>query len=404
MNNKHLARKKILFIWIVIAFSASLGMCFLGSIVDIASDFGVSLSVAGQVVSIYSLSFALLGPVLVKKFGRYDYYRTIMYSLLLLLAINLVTRYATTIGVLFGIRIISAAIVSFIITKCFGYVTEHATKETLSKYLGILYTSFAAANTFLIPLYSYLSTRYGWLSIPTILLISFALLAATLHFFIKLESKNKTASSISDTPHDKTDNSSKLSKKQDNAPRPWYTDSYNIKLLATTFLVLGSNMILMGYITPYFLRLGASENMISLVLFLFGLGGIIGSYTSSKISNLFSEQKSLQIILLVYSCFFLLIYFIENIYVLAAMIFIWSASQWSSGPLIQKMLVQNANNHREGEILLNINMSFINFGISFGVMVGGMVINYNLDIIPLVSMLVASIAFFIQSFIAERRS
>lgn len=42
--------KKIIVLWITVFFSASMALCFLGSIDDISKDFSISLSLSGQIL------------------------------------------------------------------------------------------------------------------------------------------------------------------------------------------------------------------------------------------------------------------------------------------------------------------------------------------------------------------
>ncbi len=389
VNERDLTRPKMIFIWLLVLFSSSLGLCFVGSVHEIAETFHVSLSVAGQVVSIYTLSFAFLGPLFIKKYGRLKYKKAILYALVLLLISNVLIQFASSILLFFIVRVLSAGLVSYLITKCFGYVTECSSGKTLGKNLSLLYTSFAAANTFIIPLFSYISNHYGWMMITNVLIVGFMVFALLVQFLVKLEGREKNQT-------DKIKNETSREIKQKNVV--WYKNRHIVKLLLMTICVLGSNMMVMSYISPYLLYFGNTSNSISVILFIFGVGGIVGSYTSSKLTNRFSEYKSMRFILTAYALLFSLIYFVQNIYAFGVVIFAWSATQWSSGPLIQKMLVNYAQDSREAEVLLNLNMSFINIGMSLGVIIGGLVIEFSMKVLPLAGMVIALGALLIHLF------
>lgn len=364
--------KKIIVLWITVFFSASMALCFLGSIDDISKDFSISLSLSGQILSVYALSFAILGPGLIKVFGKFSYKISILTSVILLLFSNLLIAYIHDIKVFFIIRIISAGIASFLITKCFGYITEFSSLKKVGKNLGILYSAFAAANTFLIPTYSHISNNFGWRVVPQLLSASFIFVVILTVYCIEFDDffiKNKI---------DCCDDYSKIE---------WYRNIEVIMLLFTTICILGSNMIFMGYIDPFLKNNG--NNSVSIVLFIFGVGGILGSYISSKISNKCSEKKGLKIILIAYTLLLPIIYIFKNIYILSFLIFLWSVIQWASGPMIQKMLINKSRNNRESEKLLSLNMSFINFGISLGGILGGVAIKYSIQKLPLFAMSMA---------------
>lgn len=101
------------------------------------------------------------------------------------------------------------------------------------------------------------------------------------------------------------------------------------------------------------------------------------------------RKKGLKIILIVYTLLLPIIYIFKNIYILSFLIFLWSVIQWASGPMIQKMLINKSRNNREYEKLLSLNMSFINFGISLGGILGGVAIKYSIQKLPLFAMSMA---------------
>ena len=372
-------------LWIAVFFSSSIALCFLGAINDIAKEFSISLSLSGQTSTVYGLSFAILGPVLINLFANTSYKKSILSSAIMLFFLNLLVSYTNDIKTFFILRVIIAGLAAFLITKCFGYITEFSSKEKVGKNLSILYTSFPAANTFLIPLYSYISDIFGWREISQILAVSFIAIIIFSMCYIKLD-RNIIMYRVD-------------SYKTDFYKVKWYKNIRVVILLCTTICILGSNMILMGYIEPFLIHSG--NHSVSIVLFIFGVGGVLGSYISSKVSDRYSESKGLKIVTYTYILLLPIIYIFQNTYLLSIVIFLWSVAQWASGPMIQKMLVGNARNNIESEILLSLNMSLINWGISLGGIIGGVAIKYSISQLPLVAMGVAVLPIIMEKLIKE---
>ncbi|MBX9391654.1 MFS transporter, partial [Streptomonospora halotolerans] len=79
-----------------------------GMLSDIASHTGVSVSLAGQLVTVYALTYAVAAPVVSTQFGRGDRRRLLAAALALCALGNLLTALAPGFGALLAARVLTA--------------------------------------------------------------------------------------------------------------------------------------------------------------------------------------------------------------------------------------------------------------------------------------------------------
>lgn len=131
---------------------------------------------------------------------------------------------------------------------------------------------------------------------------------------------------------------------------------------------------------------------ISHILFIAGIGGVIGSYLSSYFMNKLGIQKSLILSISLFACSLMLLTFKLPIYSLYIVIFIGGICQWATGPIIQYEL-SSSSDENVREQLISLNMSALNIGSSIGSAIGGLFISYtSISNLPLLASLFAGIA------------
>lgn len=79
-----------------------------GILPDVAASFGVPVAVAGQMVTIYALGFALLSPVIAATMAHWPRKRLLLTGLAIFIAGNMLTAVAPTIGLALASRLIAA--------------------------------------------------------------------------------------------------------------------------------------------------------------------------------------------------------------------------------------------------------------------------------------------------------
>src|SRR5690625_7778 len=100
--------KRVYFLMMV-SFVVGMVVLIISGILDlIANDFNISLGQAGLLITVFSLIFAIAGPILLVATAKIERRRLTLIFLLLFFLSNMVTIFSPTFGILFFGRILTA--------------------------------------------------------------------------------------------------------------------------------------------------------------------------------------------------------------------------------------------------------------------------------------------------------
>lgn len=361
-------------LWASIFIAGSIELCFVGVVTSMSSVFSKNISVMGLTITLYSLSFTFFGPICMRAVKGINY-KTIFIACLGIVAVgNILSIFTNNFYLFLLYRALIGTASSVLISKSLSLASELSSSETLNRNLGFLYTAFAGANTFAIPIFSYLGNKFSWKTIPLIIiLISISIILAAL-FYIP---KNYYGKENTNTQKKRTR----------------LIDSIEpVKVLLTTVIILCSNMVFIGYLNPYMDKMGFMKSEITIALFIFGVGGILGSYISPYLTKKYSIKQSLILLLSVYALLLIVIQINHIKWAFFPLMFSWSIAQWATGPLLQNYLIKQTTTDKE--LFISLNVSAINIGSALGGLLGGIVISVvPLNFLPFCAMLTECFAF-----------
>src|SRR5699024_11775601 len=125
---------KRVYLLMVVSFIVGMVELIIGGILDlIAQDLHVSLGQAGMLITIFSLTFAISGPILLVLTAGYERKRLTMVFLLIFFLGNIVSIFSHTYSVLFLSRFISAFSGALLLILCLIIVQSfivHLIRET----------------------------------------------------------------------------------------------------------------------------------------------------------------------------------------------------------------------------------------------------------------------------------
>lgn len=370
-------KKKILLIqfFIILFLTGTMESIIAGIMPFISSEYQVSDSITGQLTTIYTGIFAIFGPILVFSLRQYQSKLIYLLSLVLFGISNLLVYSGGPLLILFLSRILCALSASVVVAKtlemCF-HVFHNDKKK-----LAIVNMGFSASIALGVPFGTFISGLTDWKIIFLFTGLSSLLLAISLFGMLNLNYKV-------------------VLNRKENALKDIFIKMCsfkNLRLLLTTMLILLANMAIYGYIAPFLVHMYQfTTQEISHILFIAGIGGVIGSYLSSYLMNKLGIQKSLILSISLFACSLMLLAFKLPIYLLYIVIFIGGICQWATGPIIQYEL-SSSSDENVREQLISLNMSALNIGSSIGSAIGGLFISYtSISNLPLLASLFAGIA------------
>lgn len=113
-----------------------------------SQDLHVSEAVVGQLVTMYALTFAICGPILVKLTNRFSSRPVLLWTLLIFIIGNGIIAVAPNFSILVVGRIISSAAAALIIVKVLAITAMLSAPKNRGKMIGLVYTGFSGANVF----------------------------------------------------------------------------------------------------------------------------------------------------------------------------------------------------------------------------------------------------------------
>lgn len=151
----------------------------------------------------------------------------------------------------------------------------------------------------------------------------------------------------------------------------------NIKIVLiqlTSFFFLAGHLTLYAYLTPFLQStLGLEGNAISLMYLLFGIAAIIGGGVGGILTDRIGPKKTIVSVISVFIISITSIPFVTSILpIFIIVMMVWSMLSWAITPAMQSYLITTSPD--TSDIQQSLNNSALHFGIAFGSMIGGVVI------------------------------
>lgn len=360
--------KKLLTTFTVGVFLLGMMELIISGILELmSSDLNISHALTGQLITVYAVSFALFGPVLVKLTENQRPKPIIMISLGVFIIGNIIFGLSSTFIMLALGRVVTAMAAAVFIVKIMDMTVVLSEPAKRGKMIALVYMGFSAANVFGIPLGTLVGTTAGWRMIFLYVIILAIIVGAGIITFVP----DKKSDDVEEVPVSKVKNMRNV-----------------VFYIGVTMAVLIGNYIVIGYISPLMTSNGFSLENVSIALFIAGAGGMLGTYLGGNMVDKIGPKKTITIMLILFAATMAVMPLLYDIPMLFYFnLFIWSLFQWSTSPAVQSGLVQNVEGSAAN--VFSWNMSGLNLGIGIGAVIGGIFIsNFDISYAPWLSLFI----------------
>lgn len=336
------------------------GYALAGLLPKVAADVGVTVPVAGQLITAFSLAFAVGSPLLAVLTGHFERKRLLMGSMLVFAVFNVVAALSRTYAMLFVARVGLALAAAAFMPAASAYAVAVSPAERRGWALSIIYAGLTIATLVGVPIGVFIGERLGWRSIfllaGGISLVTFVGLAV----FVAPSRSAGTAS---------------LAERIAVARRP---DVFGALVVTIAFMT--GVFTIYTYIAPFVqLAAGLTGTVVATMLFVFGIGATIGNLNAGALADRVGPARVLTVVLLGLTALFATLSLAADLFppetvrwIIVPVIALWGLVGFSFPSVQQLRLV--AMEPRLSSITLSLNASAGYLGVSLGAMLGSVVV------------------------------
>ena len=155
-----------------------------------ADGFGISLTQAGSIVSLFAFAYGLGTPFLAAYVGKYNRFRITMLGISLFALCYLICAIATNYMVFLVFRILTAVVSGTVVSISMTYAEDVASiPEHIPGVIAGVFSGFSIASVIGVPIASTITHVFGWRA--TFITIFVATLALLALLFMKLPRQNR---------------------------------------------------------------------------------------------------------------------------------------------------------------------------------------------------------------------
>ncbi|MFI8712574.1 MFS transporter [Brevibacillus brevis] len=373
----------------LISFLVGTSNYIVSGILDrIAETLGTNVAAAGQLITVYSLAYAVGTPILMALTAKMDRLKLLLYSLGLFIAANLLTFIMSDFGFFITARIITALGAGVVTVNALSIAAKIAPPGKQASAIANVTMGITASLIIGVPLGRMIASAFGWkavfLAIAIVASLAMLVIAAVI-------------------PRMQGDKPIPLIKQFALLKKPQV-----LVALAITFFWLGGYSLVYTYLSPFLLEVThLHESLISAALFVFGVASLIGS----KVGGYSADKRGIKYTLV----FGMVLHVIsltllslvgQSVIAVFAILILWSFAAWSSAPAQQFNLVSLVP--ESTGVMLSLNSSMMQLAMAVGAGIGGLIVNRvslaSITWFGVLGVIISIIAVFVLSRMASRHS
>ncbi|PRS38368.1 MFS transporter [Bacillus sp. NMCC46] len=336
----------------IVSFLVGTSEYIISGILDnISESLGITIAAAGQLITIFSLVYAIFTPVLMALTSGMNKRKLMLFSLSIFILGNILAFVLPGYKLFIVSRIIMALGAGMVVVTALTIAEKIAPKGKQGNAIATVVMGFTASLIIGVPLGRMTSDFFGWKAVFG----GIALLGLLAMVIISLT----------------------IPKIQGDKPVPLIQQLALFKKpkvvlgLAITFFWLGGYSIAYTYLSPYLLNIsGVSNKLLSGVLLVFGIASLVGSKVGGFSTDRWGVNFTLISGMTLHVIMLILLSLVTHSYIgVLLFLILWSFAAWSSGPTQQYHLA--TMEPESSGILLGLNQSMMQLAMAAGAAIGG---------------------------------
>ncbi|MCY9692921.1 MFS transporter [Paenibacillus alginolyticus] len=344
-----------IYILALLSFLVGTSEFIIAGILDkISSSLDISLVAAGQLITVFSLVYAIGTPIIMALTSGWDRRKLLLYALGLFVLANGLAFVMPGFGLFVSARVLMALGAGVVVVTALSIAAMIAPQGRQASAIATIIMGFTASLIVGVPLGRMIAASYDWKmvfgGIGALGLLAMVVIALTI-------------------PSLQGEAAVPLRKQLALLKNPKMAMA-----LLVSFFWLGGYSIAYTYISPYLLTItGMGEKTLSIALFAFGIASLIGSKLGGYSTDRWGVKRTLTSGMLLHVITLILLTLAAHTpSVVFPLLILWSFAAWSSGPTQQYNLVTLAP--ESSGIMLSLNSSVMQLAMAAGAGVGGVVV------------------------------
>ena len=257
-----------------------------GVLPAVASDLGVSETAAGQLVTVYSLVYALTAPLWAVLLARLPLRPVLSAALAVFTLANLAVVWVEGYPALAALRVVAALAGAAVLPAALAAATTRAPRERRGRYLAAVMTGLTAAVLLGVPAGTWIGAAFGWRAAFVFcgLLGALALVSVARSLPSPGVAAQATPGSVSGQDRPPTGLAVLTGVRSELVVslRPLLNRTV-AGLLVVTVLVVAGNLAFQTYLAPFLAGLaGVGPQQLAALLFAAGIGGVAGTQYAGR--------------------------------------------------------------------------------------------------------------------------
>ncbi|MFE4514468.1 MFS transporter [Kitasatospora sp. NPDC056783] len=341
-----------------------------GVLPEMAADLKVAEPTAGQLVTAYSLVYALAAPAWSLVLTRVSRRTALLCALAFFTVVNFAVLTVGSYPELMVLRVLAAGAAAVVLPSALASAGALAPAERTGRYLATVMVGLTGAVLVGVPASTWIGAEFGWRATFTscglIGIVAFAGVALTLPAL--------------DTP--RRERSGSLV----GLLRPLLNRAV-AAILAVTVLVVAGNLAFQTYISLYLADLaGAGPRTLAVLLVCAGVGGVAGTRLSGWLADRHTPLRAFALACGVFCVAMLalgLLWLVRPVpaVFVAGLLLVWSAAAWAVPPGIQVLMLSRTGARAAAQAMA-VSSSSAYVGSALGGVVGGAVVALEEGLLP----------------------
>lgn len=325
-----------------------------GILDKVAASVGVSVTTAGQLITVFALAAAIGTPIVMAATAKMDQRRQLLLALAIILLGIVSTLALPGFGALMASRAILGVGTGVFVVTAYAITAKLASPGHQGEAMSNIAMGFSASLVFGVPIGRVIATVYDW----QVIFWGIGLFSL-LGFFAVFRTIPATAGE---------------------APLPLGKQFALLKkpkiavAIGVTFFVFIGYSVVNTYITPFLASvMPMSEEKMSSILFALGIASLIGSKLSGFLADRIGIARTLVGSMAIQALALLLLSTVSgSVIATIPLLMLWAIAAWTFGPTQSFNLVSLAP--EASGIMLGLNSSFVQLGFAAGAGIGGIAV------------------------------